>query len=79
MGVQKNLPISVPYRLLTQVGSNPRSRAYHAKAPTTDLSGRTRDMLNGLKNQVTPKLKSSLGDFSDGVEAAVATNFLYFL
>ena len=37
------------------------------------------DVLHGLQDQVTTKLKSSLGDCSGRVRITLAVNFLYFL
>ena len=37
------------------------------------------DVLNGLQDQVTTKLKSSLGDCSGRIRITLAANFLYFL
>ena len=37
------------------------------------------DVLNGLQDQVTTKLKSSVGDSSGIVQIALAAKFLYFL
>ena len=37
------------------------------------------NVLNGLQDQVTTKLKSSLGDSSGRVRITFIANFLYFL
>ena len=52
----------------------PCTRSY----PLSYLAERS-DVLNGLQDQVTMKLKSSLGDCSGRVRITFAANFLYFL
>ena len=54
--------------------TKPRPRAYRAHALTTELS-----VLNGLQDQVTTKLKPSLGDCSGRVRIIFIANFLHFL
>ena len=44
--------------------------------PTTYLAERS-DVLNGLQDQVTTKLKSSLGDCSGRVRITFAANYIY--
>ena len=62
-----------------ECNSDPRPLAYQVHVLITELSGWTCDVLNGLQDQVTMKLKSSLGDCSGRVRITFAANFLYFL